>query len=71
MKFHPKFPTFRARIVTLAIVFAVFGAAVLLSGRDPCHRGRHAIAMAVILSALAILPESPARKPEPEKYHIT
>jgi hypothetical protein len=47
------------------------GAAVLVSGHDPCHRGRHAIAVAVILSSLAVLPESPAKKPEPEKYHLT
>ena len=71
MNFRPKFPSFRTRIVTLAIVFAIYGAAVLVSGHDPCHRGRHAIAVAVILSSLAVLPESPAKKPEPEKYHLT
>ena len=70
MTFHPKFPTFRARIVTLAILFAVYGAVVLLSGRDPCHRGRDAIGSAVILSLLAIVPESPAEA-KPEPYHIT
>src|SRR5208283_3123693 len=39
MNFQPKVPTYRARIVTLAIFFAACGAIVLLSGRDPCHRG--------------------------------
>jgi hypothetical protein len=71
MKFNPKFPTLRARIVTLAILFGIYGAAVLLSGRDPCHQGRHAIAVAVILSALAVLPESPTKKPQAEKYSFT
>jgi hypothetical protein len=71
MTFNPKFTSYRSRIVGLALVAAFYGAVVLLSGRDPCQRGRHAIAMAVILWALAILPESPARKPEREKYHIT
>ena len=70
MNFHPKFPTYRARIVTLAIFFAAYGAIVLLAGRDPCHRGRHAIAVAVILSSLAVLPESPG-KPKPEDYGFT
>ena len=70
MKFNPRFPTFRARIVTLAILFAVFGAAVLLSGRDPCHHKQHAIVVAGILSVLAALPQSPA-KAKPEPYHIT
>jgi hypothetical protein len=70
MTFNPKFPSFRSRIVLLAIVFAVYGAAVLVSGRDPCHGGRHAIAVAVILSSLAVLPESPA-KPKPENYGFT
>jgi hypothetical protein len=71
MTFNPKFPSFRARIVTLAIVFAVFGAAVLLSGHDYCHRSKDALALAVILAASAVIPESPGKKPEPEKYHIT
>ena len=70
MTFNPKFPTFRARIVTLAILFAVYGAVVLLSGRDPCHRGLHAIAVAGILSLLAFVSESPA-KPKLEKYDLT
>jgi hypothetical protein len=69
MTFHPTFPSFRARIATLAILFAIFGAVVLLSGRDPCHRGRDAIGFAVILSLLAIVPGSPA-KAKPEPYHI-
>ena len=34
-----------------------------------CHRGRHA-AVAVILSSLAVLPESPG-KPKPEDYGFT
>ena len=70
MKFNPRFPTFRARIVTLAILFAVFGAVVLLSRRDPYHHGLHAIVLASILSLLPALPESPA-KAKPEPYHIT
>jgi hypothetical protein len=69
-RINPRFPTFRARIVTLAILFAVFGAAVLLSGRDPCHHKQHAIVVAGILSLLAALPQSPA-KAKPEPYHIT
>jgi uncharacterized MnhB-related membrane protein len=56
--------------VTLAILFAVFGAVVLLSRRDPYHHGLHAIVLASILSLLAALPESPA-KAKPEPYHIT
>ena len=66
MKFNPRFATFRARIVTLAILFAVYGAVVLLSGRD----GLHAIVVAGILSVLAAVPESPA-KAKFETYHIT
>jgi hypothetical protein len=46
MKLNPRFPTFRAGIVTLAILFAVFGAVVLLSGRDPVHHGLRAIVVA-------------------------
>jgi hypothetical protein len=46
MKFTPRFPTFRARIVTLAILFA-----------DPCHHGLHAIVVAGILSLLAAVPD--------------
>jgi hypothetical protein len=66
----PKFPSFRARIVTLAILFAVYGAAVLLAGRDYCHRGKHALAMAAILAASAIIPESPGKRVTPEKYDL-
>jgi hypothetical protein len=70
MPFKPKFPSYRERIVGLAICFAVYGAALLLAGHDPCHQGRHAIALAVILSALAILPEFPGPKAKAEKYHL-
>jgi hypothetical protein len=69
MTFNPKFPTFRARIVTLAIFCAIYGAVVLLSVYDPCHRGRDAIALAVIL-ALAAGPGEP-KKTEAEKYRLT
>jgi hypothetical protein len=67
--FNPKFPTFRARIVTLAILFAVYRAVVLLSGRDPCNHGRHAIVAAVILTLMAG-PGEP-KKSEAEKYYLT
>jgi hypothetical protein len=59
-----------AAVICMAILFAVCGAVVLLSGRDPCHHGLHAIAVAGILSLLAAVPESPA-KAKREPYHIT
>jgi hypothetical protein len=69
MTFNPKFPSFRARIVTLGIFCAIYGAVVLLSGRDPCHRGRDAIVVAVILALMAG-PGEP-KKTEAEKYRLT
>ena len=56
--------------MSLAILFAVYGAVVLLSGRDPCHCGLHAIAVAGILSLLLVVSESPAKQ-KPEKYDLT
>jgi hypothetical protein len=69
MKFNPKFPTFRARIVTLAILLAVYGAAILLSGRDPYHHGRISIMFSAIV-ALAAIPREP-KKVAPDKYNLT
>jgi hypothetical protein len=69
MTFKPRFPTFRARIVTLAILFAIYGAVVLLFGSDSCHRGRTAIETAVILGLMAG-PGEP-KKSEAEKYRLT
>jgi hypothetical protein len=67
--FNPRFPTFRARIATLAIMFAIGGGAVLLSGHDPYHRGKDAMVIAAILALAAAVPESPgAKKGVPEKY---
>jgi hypothetical protein len=71
MTFNPKFSSFRTRIVLLAILFAVAGGAVLLAGHDSCHRGRHDLALAGILALAAVIPESPAKKPQAEKYSFT
>jgi hypothetical protein len=68
MKF---FPSFRRRLIGLAIFAAIYGAVVLLSGRDYCHRGKDALAIAGILAFGAAVPESPAKtKPQPEKYPL-
>lgn len=69
MTFKPNFQSYRSRIVGLALVAAFYGAAVLLSGRDPCHHGRSAIALAVILAVMAG-PGEP-KKSEAERYHLT
>jgi hypothetical protein len=61
---------FWRRTGALAILFTVYGGVVLLSGRDPCHHGRHAIVVAGILSLLAAVPESPAKR-KPERYDLT
>ncbi len=69
MKF---FPSFRRRLIGLALVALVYGVAVLLSGHDPYHRGKDALVVALILAVAAIIPESPGKqKPQPEKYYIT
>lgn len=68
--FKPKFPTFRTRIVTLAILFAIEGV-VLLAGRDPLRRGVHDVTIAAILALAAAIPESPEKKVTPEKYPLT
>jgi hypothetical protein len=71
MTFNPKFTSYRSRIVGLALVAAFYGAVVLLAGHDYCHRGKDALAIAAILAASAVIPESPGKKVEPEKYPLT
>lgn len=70
MTFKPKFQSYRSRIVGLALVAAFYGAVVLLSGHDPCHRGRSAVVIAGILALAAAVPESPGKKTTPEKYDL-
>ncbi len=70
MEFHPKFTSYRTRIALLAIIFGVAGGAMMLSGYDHCHRGRDRLVLAGILLLSAAIPESPGKKPEPEKYHL-
>jgi hypothetical protein len=69
--FKPKFPSYRSRIIGFAIAAAFYGALVLLLGRDYCHRGKDAVAIAAILAASAVIPESPGKKPQAEKYSFT
>jgi hypothetical protein len=71
MKFNPKFPSYRMRIATLALMFAIVGGAVLLSGRDYCHRGRSALVVAGIVALAALIPESPVSRPKVERYDFT
>jgi hypothetical protein len=70
MTFKPKFSSYRTRIATLAIMFAIVGGAVLLSGHDPCHRGKDAMVIAAILALAAAIPESPGPKAKAEKYDL-
>ncbi len=65
------FPSFRRRLIGLALIALAYGVIVLLSGRDPCHRGKDALAIAAILAASAIIPESPGKKVTPENYPLT
>jgi hypothetical protein len=71
MTFIPKFPSFRARLIGFAIAAAFYGVVVLLAGHDYCHRSKDALAIAAILAASAVIPESPAKKPQAEKYSFT
>jgi hypothetical protein len=71
MTFNPKFSSYRARIATLAIMFAIVGGGLLLGGHDYCHRGGHDLAIAGILALAAIIPESPVSRPKVEKYDFT
>jgi hypothetical protein len=71
MTFNPKFSSYRTRIATLAIMFAIVGGAVLLGGHEYCHRGKDALVVAGILALAAAVPESPAKKLQPEKYDLT
>jgi hypothetical protein len=67
------FPSFRARLVGLAVCFALYGALVLLNAHSPNHdRGKEALAIAGILTLAAIIPESPGKtKQKPENYDLT
>ena len=71
MTFNPKFPSYRSRIAGFALAAAFYGAVVLLLGHDPCHRGKDALVVAGILALAAAVPESPAKKPQAEKYSFT
>jgi hypothetical protein len=68
MTFNPKFTSFRFRLAGLALVLWV-NAFIVLSGHRITSTGIVILAVAAVLGAA--IPESPARKPEPEKYHIT
>jgi hypothetical protein len=70
MTFNPKFTSYRSRLVGFALASGLYGALVLFLGHNP-HRGKDALVIAAILALSAIIPESPGKKPEPEKYHIT
>jgi hypothetical protein len=71
MTFNPKFPSYRMRIATLALMSAIFGGAILFSGHDYCHRGKDALALAGILALAGLIPESPVSRPKVEKYDFT
>jgi hypothetical protein len=71
MTFKPKFPSYRRRLATFAIMAAFYGALVLLLGHEPCNRGKDALVIAGILALAAAVPESPAKKPQAEKYSFT
>jgi hypothetical protein len=71
MKFNPKFSSYRSRLATLAIVFGTVGAVLVFSGHDSCHRGRDRLVIAGILLLSAAVPESPAKRVQPEKYDLT
>jgi hypothetical protein len=51
-------------------VFAVYGAVVLVSGRDTCGRGRDALVVAAIVALVAAIPGE-GKKPKPEDYGFT
>jgi hypothetical protein len=70
-EFHPKFPSYRMRMATLAIMFGIVGGVILLSGHDTCHRAEDRLIIAGILALGAAIPESPEKKSEPEKYSLT
>jgi dolichol kinase len=68
MTFNPKFTSFRMRSAGLAVVLWI-NAFIVLSGRRITPAGIVILAVAALLAA--VIPESPGKKPEPEKYHIT
>ena len=68
MTFKPKFSSYRSRIAVLAVVLCV-NAFVAIHSHHRDALGAVILAVAAILAAA--IPESPAKKPQPEKYPFT
>ena len=68
MLFNPKFPTVRAMRAAAAVLFLVIGLVAVRVGNIRSGWCLIGVSLGVVIG---LFPESPAKKPQPEKYHIT